>query len=195
MTIKICFAGERIKCTVPRNKRTQAREEKRDEIVEAARRLFVEQGYEATAISSVAQAAGVTGNTIYWYFKDKDAVLIAVLERLFAEASAEYRAIAGRPTVELLLWVVDRLQQVSGLVATVHARVEHSPELHTWHDGFHRMAEGSLRQAIQHAGVDALLIDAEVKIGVFAIEGMLTHDLSDVEQQTICAALAARWET
>ena len=43
-----------------------------NEIIAAARTLFIETGYEDTSISRLAAAAGVAPNTIYWYFKDKD---------------------------------------------------------------------------------------------------------------------------
>ena len=57
---------------MPRNKRPQAADEKRGEIVSAARELFIHAGYDATSMGRLAVAAGVSANTIYWYFADKD---------------------------------------------------------------------------------------------------------------------------
>ncbi|WP_155771679.1 helix-turn-helix domain-containing protein, partial [Mycobacterium asiaticum] len=68
-----------------RNKRPQAADEKRAEIVAAARRLFIDAGYDATSMSRLAKEAGVAPNTIYWYFGDKDDVLIAVLDSVMAD--------------------------------------------------------------------------------------------------------------
>ena len=48
--------------------------------------LFKEQGYEKTSMSSVAKAAGVAANTIYWYYANKDDLLIAVLNREVMQA-------------------------------------------------------------------------------------------------------------
>ena len=59
-----------------RNKRLQDREEKQKEIMSAARTLFLNEGYEATSMSRIANIAGVAPNTIYWYFKDKDELLV-----------------------------------------------------------------------------------------------------------------------
>ena len=70
---------------MPRNRRPQDREEKRGEIVAAATRLFVEEGYDSTTVARIGREAGVTSNTVYWYFKDKDEVLVAVLDALFAQ--------------------------------------------------------------------------------------------------------------
>jgi TetR/AcrR family transcriptional regulator, transcriptional repressor for nem operon len=49
-------------------------------IVENAMRLFWEHGYERTAISDIIAGAGVRSGSLYYFFKTKEALLIAVLE-------------------------------------------------------------------------------------------------------------------
>ena len=49
---------------VPANRRPVDREAKRDEIVQAAARLFTEAGFDATPMTQLAAAAGVTTNTV-----------------------------------------------------------------------------------------------------------------------------------
>lgn len=176
-----------------RNRQLQDRAEKREEVIEAASELFISDGYDATPMSRIADAAEVTPNTIYWYFKDKDAVLIAVLNAVVNDALTEYQAISDRPISELLRWLLSRLDQASRLVTTVHARIARSPELNEWHDRFHLAAEGLFRQQLERVGVPGETIDAEVKIGIFAFEGMLMHDFGDSQNLAICDALAARW--
>jgi AcrR family transcriptional regulator len=176
-----------------RNKQLQDRAEKRREVVEAASALFIADGYDATPMSRIADAAEVTPNTIYWYFKDKDAVLIAVLDAVVGDAMTEYQSISNRPVAEVLEWLLTRLDQACQLVTTVHARIGLSPELNEWHDRFHRASEGLFRQQLERLGVAEQVIDAEVRIGIFAVEGMLVHDLGEAENLAICEALAARW--
>ena len=89
-----------------RNKRPQAADEKRAEIVAAARRLFIDAGYDATSMSRLAKEAGVAPNTIYWYFGDKDDVLIAVLTAVMADVWPQYQDVASEPISARLLWVV-----------------------------------------------------------------------------------------
>jgi AcrR family transcriptional regulator len=178
---------------MPPTKPRQDREEKRAELVDAARRLFVEDGYDATSMAALARAAGVAPNTIYWYFGDKDDLLIAVLEAVLADALAEYAHVAERPMVEQVLWTVGRLQALRGLVTTVHARIGRSAALNAWHDAFHATTEGLLRASIAHA-VPAEALDAEVRIAVFTVEGLLTHALPEPDQRAICERLAARWD-
>ncbi len=52
----------------------------RDALVVAARRLFARDGFEATTVAYIAEAADLGFGTFYRYFPDKEAVLEAVLE-------------------------------------------------------------------------------------------------------------------
>ncbi|MCV7420532.1 helix-turn-helix transcriptional regulator [Mycobacterium yunnanensis] len=178
-----------------RNKRPQAADEKRAEIVAAARRLFVDGGYDATSMSRLAKEAGVAPNTIYWYFQDKDDVLIAVLTSVMADVWPQYEAIASQPIAARLLWVVGQLTEMSRLVTTVHSRVEHSPAIAEWHQNFHTITGSLLRFELQNTGIPASTVDAEVMIGVFTVEGLLMHSLGEERERAICDALAARWST
>src|SRR5436190_2998956 len=53
----------------------------RTRILEAARRLFYEQGYHATGISTILREADVNSGSLYHFFPSKDALLVGVLER------------------------------------------------------------------------------------------------------------------
>ena len=176
-----------------RNKRPQAADEKRAEIVAAARGLFIDAGYDATSMSRLAKEAGVAPNTIYWYFGDKDDVLIAVLTAVMADVWPQYQDVASEPISARLLWVVRRLTEMSRLVTTVHARVEHSPAVAEWHHNFHLITGSLFRFELENAGVSTPTVDAEVMIGIFTIEGLLMHNQSEDEQRAICDALASRW--
>ena len=177
---------------VPSTKPHQDREEKCAELISAARRLFIEDGYDATSMAALARAAGVAPNTIYWYFDDKDDVLIAVLDAVLVDALAAYGGIADLPLEEQLYWTAGQLQQISRLVTTVHARIGRSEALNTWHESFHATTEGLLR-AILEQRIPEAAVDAEIKITVFAIEGLLSHDLTSEDRRAICRQLAARW--
>jgi TetR/AcrR family transcriptional repressor of nem operon len=51
----------------------------RDQIVEAADRLFYEQGYEHTSFADLADAVGIARGNFYHHFKSKDEMLDAVI--------------------------------------------------------------------------------------------------------------------
>lgn len=49
-------------------------------LLEVAFRLFHEQGYHATGISTILREAGVNSGSLYHYFASKEALLVGVLE-------------------------------------------------------------------------------------------------------------------
>lgn len=51
----------------------------RDRIIEAADRLFYQQGFEETSFSHIADAVGVARGNFYHHFKSKDQILDAVI--------------------------------------------------------------------------------------------------------------------
>ena len=58
------------------------RQRKRRETLERLRdggiRLFVEKGYAATTVDDIAQAAGISRRTFFYYFKSKDDILLSL---------------------------------------------------------------------------------------------------------------------
>ena len=56
-------------------------EKTRADIVECAKKLFYEQGYERTSFSDIVDAAGVLRGNIYHHFKTKDDILKAVIDQ------------------------------------------------------------------------------------------------------------------
>ncbi len=53
----------------------------KERMIETARRLFHEQGYHATGISTILREADVNSGSLYHFFSSKEALLIAVLEK------------------------------------------------------------------------------------------------------------------
>lgn len=53
----------------------------RERILAAAQELFYAQGYSATSVASIADAAQMTTPNLYWHFPSKQALLGEVLER------------------------------------------------------------------------------------------------------------------
>ena len=164
---------------MPANRRPVDRQAKRDEIVQVAAELFTETGFDETPMSRLAEAAGVTTNTVYWYFEDKDALLVAVLDLLLREALNEYAQQDGLPVHEQLSWAVDRLDRLHRLVSVVHVRAASAPAVAAWHNQFHGLADALLADALSRAGVPQADLPAMSRIGTFVVEGLLTHPLDD----------------
>lgn len=73
-----------MKTSVLRNK---SPEQRRAELIRAAKQVFVEKGMEATVVSDIVKAAGVAQGTFYLYFKTKTDILAAVAEHMAEEVS------------------------------------------------------------------------------------------------------------
>jgi AcrR family transcriptional regulator len=57
----------------------EEKEQRRDDILAAAKRIFAKKGYHATTVADVAKAARVSYGSIYWYFDSKDALFHALM--------------------------------------------------------------------------------------------------------------------
>jgi AcrR family transcriptional regulator len=88
-------------------------------VVEAAKSLFIEQGYPATTLESVADAADVPLPTLYRLFKSKRALLSAILDTSFG-GDDEPVAFVDRQTVQSALNEPDprRLLEAFAKIAT-----------------------------------------------------------------------------
>ena len=80
-------------------KRTSAQAaETREAILAAARMLFTEDGYNATSIAAISDAAGVTKGALFHHFSAKEQLFLEVWRQLQVEMDADAReqAIANR---------------------------------------------------------------------------------------------------
>jgi AcrR family transcriptional regulator len=170
---------------MPRNRRPVDRAEKRSEIVGAATTLFTGDGYEHTSMGRIAKAAGVTTNTIYWYFRDKDELLVGVLDDIHDEALSRFVALESPRLRERVLWVVDELEKYHRLVETVHARTSISACIDKWHTSFHDRWEGWIGAELRGAGTSEADTEPMTRMIVFVIESMLTHPQDDVAKRAI----------
>jgi len=62
---------------------------KRNQIIGAARKLFLESGYDATSMDAIAEDSGVSKRTAYNYFKNKEALFAAMMEKVIEKVCEE----------------------------------------------------------------------------------------------------------
>jgi TetR/AcrR family transcriptional regulator, cholesterol catabolism regulator len=70
-------------------------ESRRDEVIDAAARVFAEQGYDATTIDDLVAATGLQRGGLYHYIGGKQDLLIAIHERFLQPLLAQAREIAA----------------------------------------------------------------------------------------------------
>ncbi len=99
-----------------------------DAILEAAAQLFQRSGYAATTTNKVAERAGVSIGSLYQYFPNKDALLVALAERHLGEASHQLAA------------VFERLERERpGLQASLALLIDAAVTLHRHNPAMHRL--------------------------------------------------------
>jgi AcrR family transcriptional regulator len=89
----------------------------RTRILEAARRLFYEQGYAATGISTILREADVNSGSLYHFFPSKEALLTGVLD-YYTELLVPRVMGPAERTSE------DPIERVFGLLALYRAGLE-----------------------------------------------------------------------
>ena len=70
---------------------------RRAEILKAAERIFVAEGYEGATIRRIAEEVGVSSTALYMHFPDKSAILHEITEITFRVLLARNSEIAGLP--------------------------------------------------------------------------------------------------
>jgi TetR/AcrR family fatty acid metabolism transcriptional regulator len=68
---------------------------RRNQILDAATRVFAAQGFHRATIKDIARTAGIADGTIYTYFTNKTAVLLGILNRLNESTEREQQLSPG----------------------------------------------------------------------------------------------------
>lgn len=70
---------------------------RRVEILEAAERIFVVEGYEGATIRKIADEVGVSSTALYMHFRDKDEILHEICQAAMQALLEQNSALAARP--------------------------------------------------------------------------------------------------
>jgi AcrR family transcriptional regulator len=86
----------------------QQHEDSRNKILDAARRLFADQGVKETSMSQVAKACRLTKGAIYHYFKSKDEILLGIFEGSLEAQDRFVGSVRREGTTEQTLYRIGR---------------------------------------------------------------------------------------
>ena len=79
------------------SRREQAREAARLRILEEARKLFLEKGYDAVTMRDVAKATGYTASALYYHFPDKADLLGTICREDFLNLATLFQSVLVHP--------------------------------------------------------------------------------------------------
>ena len=123
--VKTNDAAERPRRRYDASGRRARAQRTREDVIEAARRLFVERGFVATTVNDIAAAAHVSAETIYKGFGSKTA-LVAAVARALIRGDADATPLRERPVIAQIRAEPDpraQLQRYARLLAEVQPRV------------------------------------------------------------------------
>ena len=74
--------------------RPDVSEERKNQIVEAAMRVFSRVGYQQARMDDIVAESGLSKGTLYWYFKNKDDIIFHTLKWMLDNEAQEYDKLA-----------------------------------------------------------------------------------------------------
>ena len=159
--------------------RTQLR---RDEILDAAERVFAEKGYHETGIADIAADLGIGHGTFYRYFRNKHDIAATVLERVVqriaqaglvedpdaSDTLEEYR----EQTTRIVKRMFDLLDDHPAVMRFFHQQsVSVDPiRLAAAHDAYAAFAEQFLKNGV---GKGFLRADLDTEVTAQALIGLI----------------------
>ncbi len=149
---------------------------RREAVLDAAEQLFVERGFHGVSVDDLGAAAGISGPGLYRHFASKDALLMAVLDRIWdrLRPAVEQRdAVDAAAALELLLQAQLDLafEQPAALVLLVR-ELKHLP------DDYRALARRNHRRyvaawATAIAAVRTEVASAEAHALALAVHGLI----------------------
>lgn len=77
-------------------------EERKNEILDVAERLFGTKGFDSTSTSDILNEIGIARGTLYYHFKSKEEILDAMISRMMSQLVEKAQAITAQKSVPVL---------------------------------------------------------------------------------------------
>ena len=93
--------------------RPDVSEERKDQIIKAAEEVFTQKGFSDARMDDIAGETGLSKGTLYLYFKSKDELIIAILDRIFqrefkALENADFSTISAEQAINMFVETVSK---------------------------------------------------------------------------------------
>jgi AcrR family transcriptional regulator len=140
------------------------KEKRRQDLLEAARRVFAEKGFHDAKVGDIAAAAGVAKGTVYLYFPDKRSIFAELIDNLFVRISAAILRVdpganvAGqvkhnvRAILSVLIDDPDTMRMLFAHASAVDPAF--SAKIESFYEGLRRLLTASLQEGQELGIVD-----------------------------------------
>ncbi|MDH5798080.1 MAG: TetR/AcrR family transcriptional regulator, partial [Paracoccaceae bacterium] len=142
---------------------SKAPEERRLEIVDTAERLFREKGFANCSVEMIIREIGVAKGTFYYYFKSKQEILGAIVDRTLAQIVEQAGQVAGDPSLDALTKMQMLLAgaQVGDVDTHDLAEMMHLPENRELHE------LSNIQSVLRLSPILARIVEQGIQEGVF----------------------------
>jgi AcrR family transcriptional regulator len=173
----------------------------REELMEAALRLFTQRGYSATTVRELVEAAGVTKPVLYYYFGSKEGLFLELMQTHFGRLEAVvnvYRKGKGSVRTRLTAMLDEGfiyVQKDRDFIRLMHAVYFGPPgeapyfDFEAYHQRYHDLIAQVMEEGIErgefrpgNAGDMAWIILGTVEI---AIEDQICCQASRINRDTL----------
>ncbi len=72
--------------------RPDVSKERKTQILNAAEDVFTQKGFDQARMDDIAEKTGLSKGTLYLYFRSKEELIIAILDRLFGDIFEQFKA-------------------------------------------------------------------------------------------------------
>lgn len=173
-------------------------EERRNEILDVAERLFCAKGFDNTSTNDILEEIGIARGTLYYHFKSKEDILDAMIERLTNQMLERAAVIAldeSIPVLQRLTRTMLSLNVDNELGDLVMEQV-HRPQNALMHQKLENMllgrvnklitkiAEDGIKQGIMHTDYPAEAVEMIMTYSYIAFDSMV-HYSEEEEQRKI----------
>jgi AcrR family transcriptional regulator len=168
----------------------RAKQERRRQILAAAKYVFADAGYHGASIHSIIERAQIARGTFYLYFESKAAVFDSILDQAMSDLRARIKRIevedksAPAPQVQLRDQVVAILEYIVGdrALATLLLSAGHTPEAEASErlDLFFAEVRALLERALETGMEIGLTRKCNVKLASAALLGMIRGVIEQV---------------
>lgn len=172
-------------------------EARREEILDAAERLFAAKGFDNTSTGDILDAVGIARGTLYYHFKSKEDILDGVIQRLTDRLMQDAGAIVRRkelPVLERLTKAILSLNVESRIGLEIMEQV-HRPQNALMHqkmqsallEGINpiltELVEEGVRQGICHTRYPESVVEMTILYANTAFDTLNVTGLSPAQRE------------
>jgi len=178
--------------------RPDVSEERKEQILDAAAIVFSQHGFANARMDDIVEKSGLSKGALYWYFKSKDEIILALMHRFFGQDidGMEELLQSDRPVreklllyVEQLLGVYHEMQPLLPLMYDYYSSATRDSDKRAFFQNYFHQYQAMIQEMIQQ-GVDSgefkpIDVTAFTVTITAMIEGLLLLNTIEIEMPDI----------